>query len=65
MNTFKTVGGLIKALSAYDENLRFEFSLDNQTIPNAINNDTAIFQIHRPDSDEPDTLHIALLSAIK
>jgi hypothetical protein len=61
MNMIKTVGDLVKVMSAYDQDARIEFSLDNQTYPNAINNDTAVFQLHDADTGA-NILHIALLS---
>lgn len=61
MNIIKTVGDLQKALSAYDPNTPFEFSVDNQTLVNAINNDTAIFQLTDHETNTQ-ILHIALTS---
>ena len=61
MNIIKTVGDLQKALSAYDSNTPFEFSVDNKTLVNALNNDTAIFQKFNDDANDL-ILHISLNS---
>lgn len=60
MNIIKTAGDLIKALSVYDENAIVEFSLNNQTMPNSLNNDTAIFQMRDVEGGK-NILHIALI----
>lgn len=63
MNTIKTVGELVKALSAYDQNMTIEFSVNNQTLLNSLNNDTQIYQ-QKDRETETKFLHIGLLTGL-